>query len=247
MTKQEKKETTGSMEERRVMRAAASHNMIPVTWLQYEAGWAAFREKPTVAAVAEAASIPRAVAAHLIEVGYPKHEMPAYGERLASVRRVARKIEDYNTARAMSENSQILRGIKFKLRTALGPKFENVNFSKEALNNLTPRQALVFMQFMDKLVRLEAFTLHEGADQTRVKIEHNVNNSDPTEAASKLATLLKQIESAVEQSPFSSDESGDQGGIIDAEFVESAIGSEESEGDEESEEGLDFFGDLENA
>lgn len=219
-------ETTGvqaeSFEEQKTIRQATRRALVPLTWVQYEAGWAAYREKPTIAEVAQSAKVSRAVAAQLIEHGYPEAEMMAYGERISEVRKVARQIEDYNLSRAMAENGQILRGIKFRLREALGDQFSNLSFDASSLSNLTPNKALVLANFMDKLMRLEAYTLREGSDETKVLVEHHVHNSEPTEAAGKLARLINEIETAVQTAPFAGGKQN-KGGIVDAEIVEEAL------------------------
>lgn len=207
-----------SMSDRQLIRKAQRRAVVPVSWIQYEAGWAAYREKPTVPEVQKAAKVTRLIAATLIEKGYPTADMAAYGDRISQVRKVARQIEDYNLSRAMAENGQILRGFKIKLREALGPKFSNLGFDPKALESLTPNKAHTIIQFMDKLMRLEAYALREGADETRVKIEH-VNKDSPSDASGKLALLMGEIEAAVKKEPFRKTDED----VIDAEFVESTL------------------------
>lgn len=193
---------TNKFEERKLIRKANLRSELPITWIQYEAGWAAFQQKPTVQAVAAGAKVTRAQAAHLMEVGYPEHEMIAYGERIAQVRKVARQISDYNHSRAMAENGQILRGIKIKMRQAFGKNFENISFDQKSLGNLTPNKALVLTKFMKELMHLESYALREGEEETKIRIEHHTASGNPSEASSKLALLINNIEDAVSSEPF---------------------------------------------
>lgn len=224
--------TAESLEERKLIRKAERRSLVPVSWVQYQAGWEAYREKPTVGVVANAAGVRRSIAAHLIEEGYPEAEMEPYGERIAKVRKISREIEDYNIARAQAEYLQVFRGIKIQLRKAIGPNWENLSFDPKSLSNMTPRQGLELMKFLGELSKLETVALNEGKDETVVRIEHHANTGSPTESSGKLAMLMQKISGMAERSSFVRPEDD----VIDADFVDSVMEPTEEEFSEPSEE-----------
>lgn len=200
MAKKKAPPNVTAMATRAQMGRVSRRGLCPISPSQYNAGWHAYMELPKINAVSAAANCTSRLAAKLIEEGFPLHDMQAYAERVAGIRKIAKQIEDYNLARAMSENAQILKGIKVRLREQLGDAFENIGFDKTTLKNLKPAQALAFAKFMDTMMRLEAFALREGADETRVKVEHAVDGG--TIENTKLSRLLQKIESSIKLEPF---------------------------------------------
>lgn len=178
--------------------SSVANRPTPVSWTQYESGWIAYQDDPTVRAVSRAARIDSHIAVKLIDDGFPSAGMLAYGQRLAKIRESMTRMEDYGISKAMAEDSRILRGLKSRVIDAFGPNFENLNISKESIASMTPTQLVKLVEGLDKLFRLEAFTLREGKDEANVTVS-TAENATSTQAASKLSALLNDIEYVVKE------------------------------------------------
>ena len=212
-----------ALRERRALDKTNEKERTVITLQKYKAMWSAYGELQSVSHVAKECKVPRALAAFVIEEGWPSEGMTPLAPRMAKIRRTQQDLVDYDVAKANAENAQLVRGIGIRLRTALGPRLENIGFDKEAIGNMSPGQMGVFVKGLDKLFRLESFLLNEGADRSvkEVRIVGGDGSMVDELGSGKLSSLLDSLETGLDELREKGLISEDETTVIEAEFSES--------------------------